>query len=239
MPIDDQTEELEVVHEKKEQTQILITSLPSPPESDTGGDASSRAKCQRVLEKSVDQWWLWELLAWAVAVLAFLGIIILLQTRNHKPVPDWTIKTTLSGRTYETKITINAVISLFSTVLKSMIMIPVAAAISQLKWLWFHNGRNKLSDVQLFDAANRGPLGSIVLLWQMRGRQIVCLGAIIIITMLGLDFSFQSVVTYPLKSVTSPTAFVPAVATYTSVLSPWSAELSHTDSSKFNISACS
>lgn len=94
-------------------------------------------------------------------MLWLVGTIILLLDRDDKPVPKWTIRT---RAVVETKITINDVLSIFPTILKSTVMIPIATSVSQLKWLWFHRGKNMLSDVQHFKAADRGPLGSIILL---------------------------------------------------------------------------
>ena len=117
------------------------------------------------LLRFVDEWWIFELVAWIASVASLVSMVAILQVYNGKPTPKWAI--TIHHRTAQ--ITINTVISLFATIMKSSLMVPVAAAISQLKWNWFYQGR-PLTDFQLFDSAKQGPVGAITLLWSLRGR---------------------------------------------------------------------
>lgn len=120
-------------------------------------------------QPSVERWWVWELFAWFICVAALLGMVGFLAPTNQKPVPKWVLSQEFNGRTYGFSVSINSILSIFSTIVKSALLIPVAASISQLKWLWFSDG-HKLSDFQLFDAAKGGPLGSMMILWSMKGR---------------------------------------------------------------------
>ena len=43
-------------------------------------------------------------------------------------------------------------------------VLSVAAAIGQSKWLWFQDDSRILQDIELFDDASRGPLGSLRML---------------------------------------------------------------------------
>lgn len=161
-------EMLESLQEQKKSPYVSITSVPPTPTEEQNYKPFPTQQGSP-FDSRVHRWWLYECTAWIIASLSLVGIVILLSICDRNIVPDWTIRSRAFGKDIQTRITINAVISLFSTVLKSCIMIPVAAAMSQLKWLWFYDG-NRLSDVQLFDGANRGPLGSVILIWKMRGR---------------------------------------------------------------------
>jgi hypothetical protein len=82
-------------------------------------------------------------------------------------------------------------------------MYTVGECISQLKWNWFYdsNGRKKkqLSDIQSFDTASRGPLGSVVVLLKHKRQSLVSLGAIIIVFALVFDPFMQQVITYRIR----------------------------------------
>ena len=61
------------------------------------------------------------------------------------------------------------------------LMVPVGAAISQEVWLWLSDikkasngyGHGRLRDLELFDVASRGALGSLVFLFQARRQRYV------------------------------------------------------------------
>lgn len=124
---------------------------------------------QPAAQSFVDRFWIYEFLAWLACLAGLLGVITVLRATQDKPVPNWTIKHSLHGYSASFNVTINSVISLLSTAVKSTLLIPVVASLSQLKWLWFQAG-NKLSDFQQFDSAAKGPLGALALIFSMRGR---------------------------------------------------------------------
>jgi hypothetical protein len=152
-----------------------------------------------------DKLWMFEIAAWFAGVIGLIAIVIILRLTENKPTPNWQIKSRHSSQ--KLTVTINSVISIFSTLVKSTLLIPVAAGISQLKWVWFRNG-HRLSDFSVFDSSVRGPFGSFILLWTFRGKSLACLGAIVIISSLGIDFAFQQLVTYPLRPVVTGPAFI-------------------------------
>jgi hypothetical protein len=160
-------------------------------------DAPTTPRHESSMERMMEHLWLFEIFALAVSTLALLGLIILLRVTNGQKVPNWTVKPKYSK---PFTVTINSVISIFSTAVKSTVLIPVAAAMGELKWMWFNSG-HRLTDVQVFESAARGPLGAVIMLWQFRGRSLACLGAVIILGSLALDFGFQQLVTYPLRPV--------------------------------------
>lgn len=84
---------------------------------------------------------------------------------QHRPLEDWR-----SG------ITINTVVSVLSTIGQTAILLPVTSSISQLKWIWYakdiETGHeddrtgNRLSDMEDFDKASRGPIDCLLLVWK-------------------------------------------------------------------------
>jgi hypothetical protein len=163
--------------------------------SHEGGTMGS-SKISR-MEQLMERLWAFEIFALVVSTLALLGLIILLRVTNGHKVPNWTIR---PKYTKPLAVTINSVISIFATAVKSTVLIPVAAAMGELKWIWFNSG-HRLTDIQIFESAARGPLGAAIMLWSFRGRSLACLGAVIILGSLALDFGFQQLVTYPLRPI--------------------------------------
>lgn len=61
------------------------------------------------------------------------------------------------------------VLALLSTIMRATMLLPVAAAIGQLKWSWFRSPRC-LIDMERFDEAAGGILGSAKLIFTLRFR---------------------------------------------------------------------
>jgi hypothetical protein len=158
----------------------------------------------------MEKLWLFEIIALAISVMGLIAIIIILRVTEGERVPTWQIKT---RHTKPLTVTINSVISLFSTTIKSTVLIPVIAAMGELKWMWFRED-HRLTDMQVFDSAAKGPLGAAIMLWTFRGRSLACLGAFIIIGSLSLDFAFQQLLTFPLRPVDVGQATIPRTNEY-------------------------
>ena len=76
-----------------------------------------------------------------------------------------------------------------------MMMMAIAAAIGQCRWLRFAGKRpKKLRELQVFDDASRGPLGSLMLLYHTRLKSLAVLGATLTIVSLGFDPFVQSLI---------------------------------------------
>lgn len=149
---------------------VVVTAIPASP-SDHEFAESKRQNPQDT-PSLVERWWLWEFSAWFICFAALLGMIGFLVPMDQRSVPNWVLSQSVRGYTLGFSVSINSILSIFSTVVKSMILIPVAASIGQLKWLWFSDG-HKLADFQRFEAARSGPLGAILLFWAMKGRQVL------------------------------------------------------------------
>ena len=103
-------------------------------------------------------------------------------------------------------LSLNTIISVLGTGCKSALVLVIGEAISQLKWLWFQDpgqsqNQNQLVGIQRFDAASRGPLGSLMIIFHYRARSIVSLGATIIVLLLAFDPFMQQIIRYPIKSI--------------------------------------
>ncbi|KAI9734350.1 MAG: hypothetical protein M1834_002456 [Cirrosporium novae-zelandiae] len=128
------------------------------------------------LARAVIDWWIIELLACGGSLLAIAGLVIVLYKYDGRSLPNWPYG-----------ITINSLVSWFSTAMKALMLVPIAACISQAKWTHFHSKRHALSDVAAYDSASRGPEGSAQFLWKFQARHIASLGALITILAIGID----------------------------------------------------
>jgi hypothetical protein len=89
----------------------------------------------------------------------------------------------------------NTVISVLATVSKTSLLLPVTESISQLKWLHF-NRAHRLSDMDLYNNASRGPLGALFLIFRLP-LSLGALGAIITVVALAFEPFAQQLVSYP------------------------------------------
>lgn len=83
-------------------------------------------------------------------------------------------------------------------------MLLIGAGIAQLKWNRFKTltYASKLHDFDLFDSAAHGPLGSLMLLIQIRWlSSLASIGAIVTILALGVDTFAQQVVSFETRDV--------------------------------------
>lgn len=138
----------------------------------------------------VDTWRL-EILAWTFSVSCFVAICILLKVYENKVRPQLAYNLSL-----------NAIISVLATGCKSALFLVVGEAVCQLKWLYFRGPRQqRLSSMQDFDNASRGPLGSIYIIFSHRAQSLVCLGAAVIVILLAFEPFMQQVISYPVLPV--------------------------------------
>jgi hypothetical protein len=102
--------------------------------------------------------WMWELLSLVFASLILLAVISILAAYDRKPSP------VVGG------ITLNTVVAFAATLFRVCLMVPVTGCICQLTWVWLHKGYKPQKDVARFDAASRGPLGSLHILSEFRSK---------------------------------------------------------------------
>lgn len=92
-----------------------------------------------------------------MSLLAVSAVLAMAVFLNGRPLPDWPMG-----------LTPNTVVSLLGELSKATLILSVAEAIGQLKWLWFRTGERTLKDFEVYDLASRGPSGSVKLLLRPR-----------------------------------------------------------------------
>jgi hypothetical protein len=106
--------------------------------------------------------WLWELLSCLLSLFSLIAIIIILKHYDGEPIQD-----------APQSVTLNSLLAIFITLAKAGLMVPLAEALSQLKWVWFREAERPLIDFQTFDEASRGPIGGFRLLGMLKGRYVM------------------------------------------------------------------
>lgn len=135
--------------------------------------------------------WTFEIVTMAFSIACFVAIIAILV------VFDGNI---LSPLPYG--LTLNAIVSTLATGAEGALVCVLASALSQLKWRWFQQ-RRRLYELQIFDDASRGALGSFQLLWGRTGNIIAIVGALLTILALAFDPFIQQVIRYPTRTTIS------------------------------------
>ncbi|EJT71271.1 hypothetical protein GGTG_10530 [Gaeumannomyces tritici R3-111a-1] len=142
------------------------------------GDSESAQSRRR---KQPWPWW-WETLAIAASVLCTAGIVAVLARMNGRPLANWDFILGLP-----------ATIAVFSTAAKSLAVVALTASIGQSKWLHFRAAPRPLRDLDRFDEASRGPMGSLKLVgagpWGL-----ATIGALATVLALGFDVFVQQLV---------------------------------------------
>lgn len=131
-------------------------------------------------------WWA-EMIFLILMFGSFAAIIAVIAPYQHRRLPSWPYS-----------ITINALIAIFTVILRGSILFIAAKTLSQQKWIWFGSHRARpLIDMSRFDNASRGPWGSFLLVGTLYGRStLATLGAAIIILTIAIDPFAQQVVHY-------------------------------------------
>ncbi|KAF2199504.1 hypothetical protein GQ43DRAFT_113870 [Delitschia confertaspora ATCC 74209] len=170
----------------------------------TASNSSNPRKLRYRISHHVQRLWLWETCACVVAIAAHLAMVALLGVYNNARVSSWT-----------NPLTLNSIISLMITIIKGAALIPIAGALGQLKWRRFWDYRG-LSDLDFFDDASRGSLGSLRLIWHLKFWHLASFGALLTVSGFTMDFFAQNVVdTYHNLEITSGVASLPRSHVYT------------------------
>lgn len=128
--------------------------------------------------------WKWEIAACALILAVPAVMVATLFPHAGQPTPQWPFK-----------ISINALLSIYTLVFKSAIAYVVTSCVGQLQWSWFSSGSRPLSDAVLFDEAGRSPWGLLAILWAHRLRQpLTILAAVIMIPGLAIDPFIQQLI---------------------------------------------
>ncbi|KAK3681309.1 hypothetical protein B0T22DRAFT_540208 [Podospora appendiculata] len=142
----------------------------------------------------VNRWWLFEISSLVVSILSMMAVLIVLLKTDGTALADWAFL-----------IQPNSLVSVFMTVSKATMIMPIAECISQAKWMAFHQSAGPLTKLQTFDEASRGPWGSTRLLLSPKTAGLIgWLGALLTVVSLALDPFTQQVITFPTRRVPAP-----------------------------------
>lgn len=103
--------------------------------------------------------WNWEIGACFGSLIGFCAVAGLLAAYDGKPQPAWPYG-----------ITLNSATSFLVTFTKGSLLLPAASCISQSMWSSYHQKAQRLDNVEVYDAASRGPWGAMQLLCSFRVR---------------------------------------------------------------------
>lgn len=128
--------------------------------------------------------WLPEYIAIVTSAVFFGVLIVLLAHYDGRPIFD-------SG-----VITLNTITSILSNISKGCLLLAVAEALAQWKWIAFSQRRRPLVEFERFNQASRGAMGSIRLLLHPHGMSFAYAGAIVSILAIASDPFVQQLLQY-------------------------------------------
>lgn len=126
--------------------------------------------------------WFLSLLAIFASASSMAAIGTLLWHYDDKPIID------------RNGITLNVIVSAFSTLSKAALAHVLSECMGQAKWIWFSRQQQRLYDLNLLDEGSRGPLGSIKVLRHSTARSFISIGAIVIVLSTIIDPFVQATV---------------------------------------------
>ncbi|RDW76445.1 DUF3176 domain-containing protein [Aspergillus mulundensis] len=208
-------------HDQTSEYELLPRAATPPPPDPT----PRPSRLQRLAAELLDSWF-YESFAFIFSVGCFVAIICTLNAFNKRPQP-----------TFAYGLTLNAIVSTLATASKSSLIYVIGECIGQLKWIWFYKNTKPLHDIELYDTASRGPLGSVYMILQDKGRSLASLpsrsrlhvgepadcgmvGAVVTILALAFDPFVQQVLTYPTRDTVAARNSSLAIAKQASVYRP-------------------
>lgn len=139
---------------------------------------------------SSSSWWWWEIGACALSLVSTVLLFVLLVKVEDIALQSW-----------PHQIQINSVVAILTAVSRTAMVVPLAACISQLKWRHFESP-NRLSHLQDYDNASRGPWGSLLILFNFRvGDLLAWALALWTVASLGISPSAQQILEFPNRRV--------------------------------------
>ena len=169
-----------------------MSSLPGPSfrpsdDDETSYHTDKSRDAQRAIPIScLAKVWAWELAALGAATGLVAAIFAILAHFQGQQLPSWPFQ-----------INLNTLVSLLATIMRALLVFPVASVIGQSKWLWYHRNR-PLAHMNDFDQASRGPTGSLKLLFTAPTSLYGVVGALVTICSFAIGpFIQQAIGTTP------------------------------------------
>ncbi|KAF2145869.1 uncharacterized protein K452DRAFT_263274 [Aplosporella prunicola CBS 121167] len=171
---------------------VQATQPPSKPTDPTDTTEENCSTPSETLAVFTFNDWLWEIAAAVVSLCCVSAVVSILFATNDKALSHWSFL-----------ISPNALISIFSTLSRASLMVPIASCLGQLKWIYFARRPHRLGDIQTFDEASRGPWGAMTLLWSINFRAgLAVYGSLITIIALAFDPFTQQILAFSLRNIT-------------------------------------
>ncbi|KAK7909055.1 hypothetical protein PG985_014933 [Apiospora marii] len=182
------------VHASAEYSAVPVDESQNDGKADEEGGAPTQPR--RGCWEAIQDWtWTLELLSLVFAIASTIAICIILWLWDDRPLRDWPLP-----------IQPNSLVSVFSTLAKTALMLPVGSVISQMKWIWFEEPR-RLNDLQTFESASRGPWGSLRLIWTTRGKAWITKAACVVtVAALAFEPTAQQVLSFETRDTVSGNA---------------------------------
>lgn len=144
-----------------------MNTIPQPEEpclqnaSPREDDQDIKIKQPTLFDRIIFGWWTLELISLLIALCLFIGLWLLISYYDDKPIDGFKANPFFT--------TLSAAITLISTGMRITILMPVAAAMGQLKWIHAKTP-HYVREHQRIENATRGILGSAVLLFSRNVR---------------------------------------------------------------------
>ncbi|OQU94208.1 hypothetical protein CLAIMM_00598 [Cladophialophora immunda] len=162
-------------------TSIRVSQRPiDGPSPNASEKAQSSGQIRHIIKA-----WKFELLACVLAVGMLFAISMTLYPFQGRPLPKWP---------YD--LSINALVAIFTTLLKVALGVILSGGLGQLKWDWLKRGGH-LSHLIKYDEASRDPLGCLLFLFASGASETIAIvGAILVVLTLVIDPFTQQLVRY-------------------------------------------
>jgi hypothetical protein len=118
-----------------------------------------------------------ELLAIIAAAGTIVGMCILLWRFDNKIAPSWSYSphrnsnSTMDSFVASKHITLNSILSLFSTATEILLAYLLTKSLTKSTWLWFMGKDRNLADMTVFyKVAKKSWKGAVSLIWRLKWR---------------------------------------------------------------------
>ncbi len=190
---------------RKPLTNRAASSVNTKPETTATSDTqhhkpvppSRRKRHSHLHNPFTHSWWAFEFVATILSFATFTALIVVLKVYDNQPQRQWTYS----------YLTLNGLVAILATITRAALLIPVAAALSQSKWVQLSSSKrgmpksSELRDLELFDQASRGAWGGLQLLWAKKGLHLASIGALLMIFALAFDTFSQQVLSIQYREI--------------------------------------
>lgn len=101
--------------------------------------------------------WALEIAGLCFSTLSLVALIVFLRREDGQLLSTWTFP-----------LSVNTVVSILSVCLRMPLAFAIGSCLGQGKWSWFKKREAPVREFVAFDAASRGPMGSLSLLWWLK-----------------------------------------------------------------------